>query len=153
MTELAKQLEGKKIVLKARAGAEDRLYGSVTNADIAEELNKSAGLAVDKRKIELDEPIREIGSYEIAIRLTKDIVPKIKLTVAEEEKKKEGKEKKEGKRKKAGKADKVEEEGKEKKEEGKEKKEGKKKASKAEKIEEEGKEKKEEPQETEEETN
>ncbi|TET66756.1 MAG: 50S ribosomal protein L9, partial [Dehalococcoidia bacterium] len=92
MRELAKQLEGQEIVLKARAGAKDRLYGSITNADIAEELEKSAGLVVDKRKIELDEPIREVGSYEIAIRLTKDIIPKIKLKVMEEEKE-EGKEK------------------------------------------------------------
>ena len=102
MKELAKQLEGQEIALKARAGAEDRLYGSITNADIAEELNKSAGVVVDKRKIELDEPIREVGSYEIAIRLTKDIVPKIKLTVIEEEA-----EKKEKKAEKAVKVKKV----------------------------------------------
>ena len=94
MKELAKQLEGREIVLKARAGTEDRLYGSITNADIVEELSKSAGVAVDKRKIELDNPIREVGSYEIAIRLTKDIIPKIKLTVIEEERKEEKKEKK-----------------------------------------------------------
>ena len=100
MRELAKQLEGQEIVLKARAGAKDRLYGSITNADIAEELEKSAGLVVDKRKIELDEPIREVGSYEIAIRLTKDIIPKIKLKVMEEEEKKEEKAEKVGKAKK-----------------------------------------------------
>jgi hypothetical protein len=94
MKELAKQLEGREIVLKARAGVEDRLYGSITNADIVEELRKSAGVAVDKRKIELDNPIREVGSYEIAIRLTKDIIPKIKLTVIEEERKEAKKEKK-----------------------------------------------------------
>jgi len=100
MRELAKQLEGQEIVLKARAGAKDRLYGSITNADIAEELEKSTGLVVDKRKIELDEPIREVGSYEIAIRLTKDIIPKIKLKVMEEEEKKEKKVEKVGKAKK-----------------------------------------------------
>jgi len=98
MGELAQQLEGKEIVLKARAGAKDRLYGSITNADIAEELNKSYKVVVDKRKIELDEPIRGVGNYEIEVRLTKDIVPKIKLTVmGEEEEKEEGKEKKEKK--------------------------------------------------------
>jgi len=135
MGELAQQLEGKEIVLKARAGAKDRLYGSITTADIAEELSKSAGLVVDKRKIELEESVREIGSYEVAIRLTKDIIPRIKLTVMEEEEK-EGKEKK-GKGKKERKAEKVEEKGKE-----KEKKEGKgRKERKAEKVEEKGKEK------------
>ena len=132
MTELARQLEGQKIILKARAGKEDRLYGSITNADIAEELGRSAGLTVDKRKIELDEPIREIGSYEIAIRLTKDIIPRIKLTVMEEAKKGEGKEKKESKKKKESKpkAEKVEAP-----EEKKESK-GKKSKAKVEKIEE-----------------
>jgi len=112
MRELAQQLEGKEIVLKARAGAKDRLYGSITTADIAEELSKSAGLVVDKRKIELEESVREVGSYEVAIRLTKDIIPRIKLTVMGEEEK-EGKEKK-GKGKKERKAEKVGEKGKEK---------------------------------------
>lgn len=85
MGELAEQLEGKEVILKARAGAKDRLYGSITSADIAEELSKSAGLVIDKRKIELAEPIRQVGSYEVTIRLTKDIIPKIKLMVVEEE--------------------------------------------------------------------
>ena len=89
MIELAKQFEGKEIVLKARTGAKGRLYGSITSADIASELSNSIGSAVDKRKIELDDPIRELGSYEIAVRLTKDIAPKIRLTVADEEEKKE----------------------------------------------------------------
>ena len=115
MRELAKQLEGQEIVLKARAGAKERLYGSITNADIADELEKSAGLVVDKRKIELDEPIREVGSYEVGIRLTGDIIPKIKLTVIEEEEKKEKKTEKVGK----AKAKKEEETGKKEEKEGK----------------------------------
>lgn len=109
MLELAKRIEGKAIVLKAKAGAKEKLYGSVTNADIAEALEKSIGVTVDKRKIELEEPIREVGSYKITIRLTKDITPKIKLKVAEEEKKEEAPEKAEGKVKKTRKAKKTEE--------------------------------------------
>ncbi len=108
MLELAKRIEGKAIVLNAKAGAKEKLYGSVTNADIAEALEKSIGVTVDKRKIELEEPIREVGSYEITIRLTKDITPKIKLKVAEE-KKEEAPEKAEGKVKKTRKAKKTEE--------------------------------------------
>lgn len=98
MRELAKQLEGLDMVIKAKAGAKDRLYGSITNADIAEELSTSAGLVVDKRKIELETSIHEIGSYEIPIRLTKDIIPKVKLSIVEEEKA-ESEEKKETKTK------------------------------------------------------
>ena len=85
LVRLAQQLEGKEIILKAHAGAKDRLHGSITSADIASELNNSAGLVIDKRKIELAEPIRQLGSYEVAIRLAKDIIPKIKVTVAEKE--------------------------------------------------------------------
>ena len=99
MRELAKQLEGLDMVIKAKAGAKDRLYGSITNADIAEELSTSAGLVIDKRKIELETPIHEIGSYDIPIRLTKDIIPKVKLSIIEEEKV-EGEDKKESKAKK-----------------------------------------------------
>lgn len=157
MRELARQLEGQEVALKARAGAKDRLYGSITNADIAEELEKSAGVVVDKRKIELDEPIHELGSYEIGIRLTKDIIPKIKLTVVGEEEG-EGREKKESKAEKTGSKDKKESkakktEGGEEKKEGKEKKKSKVKKTvkakeKKEETGEEGKEKEEEKEET-----
>jgi large subunit ribosomal protein L9 len=83
---LAQQIEGKEVNIKAKAGAKDKLYGSITSADIASELSKSTKLDIDKRKIELEEPIRHLGSYEVAIRLTKDIVPKIRVSVAEAEK-------------------------------------------------------------------
>jgi len=86
LVKLANRLEGREVTLKARVGAKDRLYGSVTSADIAAELQNIAGVAVDKRKVELVEPIRQLGSYEVAIRLARDIVPKIKVTVTAEEK-------------------------------------------------------------------
>ena len=84
LVELARQLEGQEVSLKAHAGAKDKLYGSITSADIAAELNNTTGLEVDKRKIELDEPIRQLGSYEVSIRLAQDIIPKIRVTVVEE---------------------------------------------------------------------
>jgi large subunit ribosomal protein L9 len=107
MRELAQQMEGKEVILKARSGAKGQLYGSITTTEIAEELSKSTGLVVDKRGMELEEPIRQVGSYEIAIRLTKDIVPKIKVTIVGEEK--EGEEKEEEKVKKRAKAEKTKE--------------------------------------------
>ena len=84
-TELASKLEGVELSFKARAGAKDRLFGAVTAADIAAQLNETTGVDIDKRKIELEKPIHELGEYEISIRLAKDIVPKIKVTVSEEE--------------------------------------------------------------------
>jgi len=152
MRELAKRVEGLEIAIKAKAGTKDRLYGAITNADIADELNRSAGLVIDKRKIELEKPIHEIGSYDVTVRLTKDIIPRVKLSViGEEEKaevkeKKESKGKKEKKEKKGTKAKKVVAEAKASAEEAevKEKKEGKaekrgKKRTKAEKVVEEAK--------------
>ena len=85
LAELAQELEGKEITLKARAGAKDHLYGSITSADIASELQNTSGVVIDKRKIELADPIRQLGSYEVAIKLAKDITPRIKVTVTEEE--------------------------------------------------------------------
>jgi large subunit ribosomal protein L9 len=83
LRELARQLDGKEITLRARVGAKDRLYGSITSTDIATELQETSGVVIDKRKIELAEPIRQLGSYEIAIRLAKDIIPQIKVSVIE----------------------------------------------------------------------
>lgn len=85
MTELAEQIDGKVITITARVGAKERLYGSITAGDIIAELEKSFGVIVDKRKIDLENPIRELGSHEIPIRLTKDIVPTITVTVTGEE--------------------------------------------------------------------
>lgn len=85
LLEIASQLEGKEVTLRAKVGAKDRLYGSVTSLDIATQLEKSSGITVDKRKIELHAPIRKLGIYDVPIRLGKDIIPKVKLVVKEEE--------------------------------------------------------------------
>ena len=85
MSELAKQIDGKEVSLKAKAGAKEKLYGSITSADIAAELQNVTGLEIDKRKIELEEPIRQLGSYEVTIKLGQDIAPQIKVTVTEAE--------------------------------------------------------------------
>ena len=95
MAEVSGKLSGMEFTIKAKVGEKDRLYGSITTADITDEISSSAGLDVDKRKIELEEPIRQIGSYEVTIRLTKDIVPAIKVMVVEEEKGKEEEKEKE----------------------------------------------------------
>jgi large subunit ribosomal protein L9 len=81
MGELAGQLDGKEITLIAKAGAKDRLYGAVTSADIAAELEKVTGIVIDKRKIALSEPIRQLGSYNIVIKLAGSVTPGIKVSV------------------------------------------------------------------------
>ncbi len=86
MAEIAQQLAGKEVILKAQTGAQDKLYGSITHADIADELQNATGIAIDKRKIELAEPIRQLGSHEVTIKLAKDITTTITVTVVEKEK-------------------------------------------------------------------
>ncbi len=83
LLELSNQLKGREVILEARTGAQDRLYGSITAADIATELEKVMGIAIDKKRIDLIEPIRQLGSYEVAIRLAKNIVPQVRVTVTE----------------------------------------------------------------------
>lgn len=86
LTALAKEVEGKEVTLKARAG-KDKLFGSITSADIAAALEADYKLVVDKKKIDLTEPIHQLGSYEICIRFSADLNPKVKVNVVEESEK------------------------------------------------------------------
>jgi large subunit ribosomal protein L9 len=81
MKETAGKIEGLEITIKAKAGEKERLYGSVTSADIAAEIVNVAGLTVDKRKIELEEPIRQLGVYDVGVKFTHDITAAVKVTV------------------------------------------------------------------------
>lgn len=83
---LAGQLNGREIVIKAKIGAKETLYGSITAADIAAELERTHNLVVDKRRITLEAPIHKAGSYDVTIKLGHDLAPVIKVTVARKEK-------------------------------------------------------------------
>jgi len=72
------------LVFKAKVGAADRLYGSVTSADIAKEIHKLTGHEIDKRRIELEEPLHQLGDYEVPIKLTSNVTATVKVTVEEE---------------------------------------------------------------------
>jgi large subunit ribosomal protein L9 len=85
MAELAIMISGTEITLKAKVGENERLYGSVTGADIAGELSKTIGREVDKRKVDLTEPIRQIGVYDVTIRFTHDITAVVSVTVMSDE--------------------------------------------------------------------
>jgi len=81
---LRDRLQALALVVKARAGEEGKLFGSVTSAQIAE-LIAAQGLEVDRRKIALAEPIKELGEHTVEIRLQSEIVARVKVTVAPEE--------------------------------------------------------------------
>jgi len=81
---LARTLSQMTLIFQVKAGEKDKLYGSITNADIAEAFERETGQAIDKRKVELEEPIRELGSYYVPIRLLSDFVPRITVIVERE---------------------------------------------------------------------
>lgn len=80
---LAKQFDGVSLTFTRRAGEHDALFGSVTSADIAHEL-EGRGFNVDRRKIELDQAIKSLGEYEVPLKLHRDVIVKIKVTVVKE---------------------------------------------------------------------
>jgi large subunit ribosomal protein L9 len=73
------------LTFKAKAGEKDRLYGSITNSDIAEALERETGYAFDKRKVQLVGPIRELGVHQVPIKLMTDVTPEITVVVEREE--------------------------------------------------------------------
>ncbi len=109
MTELASKIGGLEITLKAKVGEGDKLYGSITGADIAEALSKAAGCEIDKRKIELPEPIKQAGVCDVTVKLAHEISAVIKVNVVSEETVAEKPEKKEEKAEKEEKKGKPEE--------------------------------------------
>ncbi|MFI5232335.1 MAG: 50S ribosomal protein L9 [Gemmatimonadales bacterium] len=78
--EFAAKLESVSLTFSARVGEEGKLFGSVTPSDIAEQL-KAQGLDVEKRMIDLHEPIRALGVYKVPIKLHADVKPEIKVWV------------------------------------------------------------------------
>ena len=81
--EAAAKLETVKVVIKAGASADGRLYGSITAKDVAEELAAQHKITVDKRKITMPEPIKTYGSYDLDVKLYSDVSGKIHVTVTE----------------------------------------------------------------------
>ncbi|MGE5602190.1 MAG: 50S ribosomal protein L9 [Nitrososphaerales archaeon] len=65
---LAAKLQGQTVVLKARSGEGDRLYGSITAQDVADALKKSTGLPIEKRLVDLEHPIKSLGHHEVTVR-------------------------------------------------------------------------------------
>ena len=87
LSELAQKLEGFSITFKEKVVAEGRLYGSVREVQIAQELSRLTGFEIGKGSVELEEPIQQLGSYEVTVRLAKDLTPRIKIIVEEEKEK------------------------------------------------------------------
>jgi large subunit ribosomal protein L9 len=80
---LAAKLSGVSLTLKRKAGEGDRLFGSITAQDLADAL-AAQGHAVDKRRIELEHPIKTVGQHGVQVRLHQDVTAEIRVTVVAE---------------------------------------------------------------------
>jgi large subunit ribosomal protein L9 len=81
--ELVGKLEGKPLVMAVRVGEQGRLYGSVTNVDIAQKAGEILGEELDRRRILLPEVIRRVGVYTVPIRLSRSVVPDVQVVVVD----------------------------------------------------------------------
>ncbi len=81
--ELAKQFDGVSVSFQRRSGENDQLFGSVTSGDIADALSKK-GFDVDRRKIQLHEPLKTLGEFAIPIKLHKDVTTHLKVVIEKE---------------------------------------------------------------------
>lgn len=81
--ELSKQFEGASVTFTRRSGENDQLFGSVTSSDIADALEKK-GFNIDRRKIQLHEPLKTLGEFTVPIKLHKDVTTHIRVLIEKE---------------------------------------------------------------------
>jgi large subunit ribosomal protein L9 len=82
--ELAKLMTGVTVTIRSKAGEGDQLFGSVTTKDIGDAL-AAQNYTIDRRKIQLDEPIKQLGEYKVPVKLHKDVTVDVTVIVAKEE--------------------------------------------------------------------
>jgi large subunit ribosomal protein L9 len=82
--DLSKLLTGVSVTIAQKAGENDQLFGSVTSKDVADAL-AAKNYSIDRRKIQLDEPIKQLGEYKVPVRLHKDVTAEIAVVVVREE--------------------------------------------------------------------
>ncbi len=80
----AERLSQVSLTFKARVGRQGRLYGSITSQDIAAGLRESEGITIDRRMIDLPNPIRTVGTFEVPVKIGQKLEPKIKVNVVDE---------------------------------------------------------------------
>ena len=78
---VANQLTGTTLIFQAMAGETGKLYGSITTTDVVEAIQRDKGIEVDKRKVELREPLRTVGTHNVQIRLAPDLEPAVTVII------------------------------------------------------------------------
>ena len=84
MESVGEKLTEDRLLIAVRVGPGGRLYGSVTAAEIAEAVNETMGVEIDRRAVQLAQPIRELGHHQTPVRLAPDVIPNVTITVYQE---------------------------------------------------------------------
>ena len=83
-TDLGKMLNGVTVTISQKAGENDQLFGSVTSKDVGDAL-AAKNFTIDRRKIQMDEPIKQLGEYKVPVRLHKDVTAEVTVIVVKED--------------------------------------------------------------------
>ena len=84
MESVGERLSEERLLIPVRVGPGGRLYGSVTSAEIADAVNEAMGVEIDRRAVQLAQPIRELGHHQTPVRLAPDVIPSVTITVYQE---------------------------------------------------------------------
>ncbi len=84
MESVGERLADERLLIAVRVGPGGRLYGSVTATEIAEAVNEAMGVEIDRRAVQLAQPIRELGHHQTPVRLAPDVIPSVTITVYQE---------------------------------------------------------------------
>ena len=79
--ELAEEIDNKTVVVRLKVGAEDRVFGAITNEDIAKAIKQQHQVEVDRRRIELKEPLKQLGEHQVPLHLHRDVQAHINLII------------------------------------------------------------------------
>ena len=82
--ELAELIDNKTVVVRLKVGAEDKVFGAITNDDIATALRLQHQVDVDRRKIELKDPLKQLGEHQVPLRLHRDVLARINLIITQD---------------------------------------------------------------------
>ncbi len=84
LNSMAKEMEGKELHFKVKVGAKGRLHGAITAANVAGEISRLTGFEIDKKRVEMEEPFHNLGTYDLVINLGMGAEAKIKVIIEEE---------------------------------------------------------------------
>jgi large subunit ribosomal protein L9 len=79
--ELAEEIDNKTVVVRLKVGAEDKVFGAITNEDISTAIKQQHQVEVDRRRVELKEPLKQLGEHQVTLRLHRDIDAHINLII------------------------------------------------------------------------